>query len=136
MFRIYALDERMHDVTLTDQDYRMPAKFNAEKFFADYFGIIVSSDYGLQTVKLRVDKNQEKYFDSLPLHASQQKIEKESDEFYTVYRYQLAPTFDFKQEILSRGPAVEVLEPAAFREEITDDVEKMAFLYKIPVTNH
>ncbi len=133
--RIYALDERMLNVAQTDQDYKMPAKFNAEKFFADYFGIIVSTDYGPQTVKIRVAKDQEKYFDTLPLHDSQKKIEEESDEFYSIYCYHLAPTFDFKQEILSRGPAVEVLEPKDFREEIMDDIAKMASRYMMPVTN-
>ena len=128
--RIYALDERMINVVQTDQDYKLPAKFNAEKFFADYFGIIVGTDYEPQTVTIRVAKDQEKYFDSLPLHYSQKKIEKESNESYSVYRYHLAPTFDFKQEILSRGPAVEVLEPEAFREEIMDDIAKMASLYR------
>ena len=133
--RIYALDERMLNVAQTDQDYKLPAKFNAEKFFADYFGIIVSTDYEPQTVKIRVAKDQEKYFDTLPLHDSQKKIEEESDEFYSIYRYHLAPTFDFKQEILSRGPAVEVLEPKDFREEIMDDIAKMASRYMMPVTN-
>ena len=128
--RIYARDERMINVVQTDQDYKLPAKFNAEKFFADYFGIIVGTDYEPQTVTIRVAKDQEKYFDSLPLHYSQKKIEKESNESYSVYRYHLAPTFDFKQEILSRGPAVEVLEPEAFREEIMDDIAKMASLYR------
>lgn len=127
--RVYALDERMINIVQTKKDYKLPAKFNAEKYFADYFGIIVSSDYEPQTVTIRVAKDQEKYFDSLPLHYSQ-KIEKESNESYSVYRYHLAPTFDFKQEILSRGPAVEVLEPEAFREEIMDDIAKMASLYR------
>lgn len=124
--RIYALDERMINVVQTDQDYKLPAKFNAEKFFAEYFGIIVGTDWEPQTVKIRVAKDQEKYFDTLPLHDSQKKVEEESDESYSIYRYHLAPTFDFKQEILSRGPAVEVLEPKDFREEIMDDIAKMA----------
>ena len=133
--RIYALDERMINVVQTDQDYKLPAKFNAEKFFAEYFGIIVGTDWEPQTVKIRVAKDQEKYFDTLPLHDSQKKVEEESDESYSIYRYHLAPTFDFKQELLSRGPAVEVLEPKDFREEIMDDIAKMASRYMMPVTN-
>ena len=130
--RIYSLDERMINVVQTDQDYKLPAKFNAEKFFAEYFGIIVGTDCKSQTVKIRVDKDQEKYFDTLPLHDSQRKLEEESDESYSIYRYHIVPTFDFKQELLSRGPAVEVLEPNEFREEIMDDIAKMASLYMIP----
>ena len=133
--RIYSLDERMLNVVQTDLDYKLPAKCNAEKFFADYFGIIVGADYEPQTIKIRVAKDQEKYFDTLPLHDSQKKEEEESDESYSIYRYHLAPTFDFKQELLSRGPAVEVLEPKDFREEIMDDIAKMASRYMMPVTN-
>ena len=130
--RIYALDERMLNVVQTDLDYKLPAKFNAEEFFAEYFGIIVGTDLESQTVKIRVAKDQEKYFDTLPLHDSQKKMEEESDESYSIYRYHLVPTFDFKQELLSRGPAIEVLEPKEFREEIMDDIAKMASLYMIP----
>ena len=128
--RIYALDERMLNVVQTDLDYKLPAKFNAEEFFAEYFGIFVGTDWESQTVKIRVDKDQEKYFDTLPLHDSQKKLEEESDESYSIYRYHLVPTFDFKQELLGRGPAVEVLEPKDFREEIMDDIAKMDSLYK------
>ena len=127
--RIYALDERMLNVVQTDQDYKLPAKFIAEKFFADYFGIIVGTDYEPTEVRIRVAKDQEKYFDTLPLHDSQRKVEAESNEDYTVYRYHLATTFDFKQEILSRGPAVTVLSPEYFRQEVLDDIKNMVSNY-------
>ena len=132
---IYALDERMLNVVQTDLDYKLPVKFNAEKFFADYFGVIVGKDYEPKNVKIRVANSQVKYFDSLPLHDSQRKVEAESDENYTVYRYHLATTYDFKQELLRYGPDVEVLEPKAFREKIMDDIAKLASRYMMPVTN-
>ena len=127
--RIYSLDERMLNVVQTDQSYKLPTKFNAKKFFADYFGIIVGTDYEPTEVKIRVTKDQEKYFDTLPLHDSQRKIEIESDVDYTVYRYHLATTFDFKQEILSRGPAVTVLSPEYFRQEVLEDIKNMVSNY-------
>ena len=127
--RVYALDERMIDVKITEEDFKLPAKFDAEKFFSEYFGIIVGTDWEPQEVKIKVVNDQVKYFDSLPLHDSQKKVAEESDEEYTVYRYHLAPTFDFKQELLSRGPAVQVLAPEAFRLEVMDDVAAMAKNY-------
>ncbi len=69
--------------------------------------------------------------DTLPLHSSQQKIEEKSDETHTVYRYRLVPTFDFKQELLRLGPSVEVLEPKELRDEMVDDIRRMAGNYKI-----
>lgn len=129
--RIYSLDERMLNVIQTDQDYKLPAKFHAEKFFTDYFGIIVGTDYEPTEVKIRVAKDQEKYCDTLPLHESQRKIEAESNGDYTVYRYHIATTFDFKQEILSRGPAVTVLSPEYFRQEVLEDIKNMASNYHL-----
>ena len=127
--RIYSLDERMIDVKPTDENYMLPAKFNAEEYFNDYFGIIVGTEWAPQEIKIRVVNDQVKYFDSLPLHDSQIKVPAESNEEYTVYRYHMAPTFDLKQELLSRGPAVEVLSPEAFRLEIQEDIAAMAKKY-------
>ena len=119
----------MLNIIPTDLDYKLPAKFNAEKFFSDYFGTIVGKDYEPQEVKIRVAKDQEKYFDSLPLHDSQRKIPEESNDQYTIYRYHLATTYDFIQELLRNGPKVTVLSPADFREEVKDYVMEMAANY-------
>jgi len=127
--RIYALDERMINVVQTDQDYKLPAKFNAEVFFANYFGTIVGTDWKPQEVKIRVDNSQVKYFDTLPLHNSQKKVPEESNNQYTVYRYHLAPTLDFRQELLSHGPDVTVLSPADFRDEVIEDIRNMVANY-------
>lgn len=126
---VYALDERMLNIIPTDLDYKLPARFNAEKFFSDYYGTIVGKDYEPQEVKIRVAKDQEKYFDSLPLHDSQRKIPEESNDQYTIYRYHLATTYDFIQELLRNGPKVTVLSPADFREEVMDYVREMAANY-------
>ena len=127
--RIYALDERMLNIIQTNRNYKLPAKFNAVKFFAEYFGVIVGADWKPQEVKIRVANAQVKYFDTLPLHDSQKKVPEESNEQFTVYRYHLAPTFDFKQELLRHGPDVTVLSPADFREEVMEDVRNMAENY-------
>ena len=126
---IYALDERMHGAVQTEESYKVPKKFNAERFFADYYGVIVGTDKKPQEVKIRVANDQVSFFDSLPLHHSQQKLADESDEHTSVYRYHLAPSYDFKQEILSHGPSVEVLTPIEFREEVKNDIKEMAKQY-------
>ena len=127
---IYALDERMIDINLTEKKYKIPSKFNADRFFADFFGVIVE-DGKPQEVKIRVVNDQVKYFDTLPLHESQCKVEAESDEEYTVYRYSLVPTYDFRQELLSHGSDVMVLTPEALRLEMIDEIKKMADEYGI-----
>ena len=124
--RIYALD-RVYGAEESDQKLEVSEGFNAQEFFSNYFGIIVGTDCKPSTVELRVTNDQVKYFESLPLHSSQEKID--SDEDYTIFQYHLVPTFDFKQEILSRGPAVEVLMPEWFRNEVASDIKEMAGLY-------
>ena len=69
--------------------------------------------------------------DTLPLHSSQQKIEEKSDDTHTDYRYRLVAAFDFKQGLLRLGPSVEVLEPEELRDEMVDDIRRMAGNYKI-----
>ncbi len=126
---VYALDERMHYAAQTNEAYKIPKRFNAERFFADYFGVIVGTDWEPQEVKIKVVNDQVKYFDTLPLHDSQRKVAEESDDEYTVYCYHLAPTYDFKQELLRYGPDVEVLAPEAFRLDVMEDVAAMAKNY-------
>lgn len=127
--RIYSLDERMTNVEVTDENYEIPSDFDAEEFFSNYFGVIIGTDWEPQEVKIKVAKDQVKYFDTLPLHVSQQKVEEESDEEFTIYRYYLAPTHDFKKEIMSWGADVEVISPEDFRQEIKDEINAMQEYY-------
>ena len=119
---IYALDERMIDAVPSKKALKKPAKFNAVDFFRKYFGVIID-DRKPCPVRIKVEADQVKYFESLPLHDSQEPDERTPD--YTVFRYYLVPTYDFRQEILSHGPAVEVLEPEDFRDEIKADIARM-----------
>ena len=124
--RIYALDERMKNVIPLNRNLKVPSRFNAEEFFSNYFGVIVDGRK-LSTVKLKVAADQVRYFESLPVHKSQRVIESTPD--YSVFQYQIVPTFDFRQEILSHGPAVEVLAPEELRDEIAADVAQMHKIY-------
>ena len=119
--RIYSLDERMVNIVPTGKALKVPAKFNAREFFSNFFGIFIGEDYKPERIVLKVDPYQVNYFNSLPLHPSQRLVE--SNEKYSIYEYWLAPTFDFRQEILRHGPAVEVLEPLSFREEVAGDLK-------------
>ena len=123
--RIYALD-RILDVKETTRKLKVPKKFNAHDFFSHYFGIIVDGNEP-ETVRLKVDAGQAKYYKSLPLHDSQREVETTGE--YTIFEYRLVPTFDFKQEVLSKGPSVEVLAPESFRQEILSDIKSMLERY-------
>ena len=125
--RIYALD-RISDLHATGKTFKLPKDFDAQTFFEDSFGIIVDESIEPCVVKLKVSGAKRKYFQTLPLHASQQEIETADD--YTVFSYFISPTFDFKQEILSHGDEIEVVSPEWFREEIAGVVKEMDEIYK------
>lgn len=127
--RIYSLDERMLNIVPTKKALKVPSKFNAREFFSNYFGIFIGRDYKPERIVLKVEAYQVNYFNSLPLHPSQTLVESHDD--YSVYEYWLAPTLDFRQEVLRHGPTVEVLEPASFREEVMADIELMNKMYNL-----
>ncbi|MCR4965527.1 MAG: WYL domain-containing protein [Bacteroidales bacterium] len=113
--KVYALD-RILDMDIEFEEFKIPASFDAETYFNTCFGIIVA-DEKPQLVKLKVDDYQAKYLRSLPLHHSQKELERTDK--YTVFSFFLCPTFDFIQEILSMGKSVEVLSPKDLRSEIS-----------------
>jgi predicted DNA-binding transcriptional regulator YafY len=123
---IYSLD-RFIEMVRTEEKYDIPEDFDVEEYFRSSYGVS-SLGREAELVRLRVDAWQANYFRSLPLHHSQQEVE-QSDE-YSIFEYFLAPTHEFIREILSNGPAVEVLHPQSLRDEIMDKVEKMRERYK------
>lgn len=119
--RIYSLD-RVRDIKILDKPLRLSKDFDAAEFFSDYFGIIIGHNVKPSIVEIKASAEQAKYLESLPLHHSQTVVEATPD--YTVFRYCLVPTFDLKQEILSRGATLEVLSPEWFRKDLIDELHK------------
>ena len=124
---IYSLD-RVKWLGLTDKNFKYPKNFNSEEFFEDCFGIIADLKVGVETVKLKVSAGQANYLRSLTLHQTQKEI-KWTDE-YSIFTVRLRPTFDFRQEILSQGCDIEVLEPKWFRDEVAEISKHMWNKYK------
>jgi len=127
--RRYALDRIVY-LELTNEKFAMPSQFDASSYFDDAFGIIVEpGEYDVETIKLKAyDINHRReYLRSLPLHKSQKETEKAQD--YSVFELQLAPTYDFIQELLSMGGEVEVLSPDYVRQEMKRRVSEMYSRY-------
>lgn len=123
---IYALD-RIVDVEELDVKAEIPQGFNAEEYFRQFYGIITGDGNVPQIIKLKVQADQAFYFRSLPIHNSQKEIEKNDD--YSVFRYNVVPSTDFIQEILSHGDTVVVLEPEDLASEIKDIAQNMVDNY-------
>ena len=117
--RIYALD-RIKVLEPTERKFKLPKKFDAAKFFEDYYGVVLNDkDFKVGSVALKADSWQSNYLRTLPLHHSQ--VEVESNEEYSIFEYHLCPTFDFRQKVLSLGAQVEVLAPAELIAKVREE---------------
>lgn len=128
--RIYGLD-RVSEVILKDQHFDMPKDFDPSSYFQNYFGVDKYSKFeDSQKIKIKCSKHQSAYWDSLPVHPSQNKLEVLPTQ-ESIYQLDLYPTYDFLQFILSQGKEVEILEPIEFRKEVAWYSEQMHKSYKI-----
>lgn len=125
---IYALD-RIQELRIIDENFELPAIFNANEFFSEYFGVNIGDEVDVETVKLKVASYQANYIRAVPLHHSQNEIEKNED--YSIFELRLRPTSDLMREILWHGEAIEVLAPLELRKEVTNKIENMSGKYNI-----
>ena len=124
---IYALD-RIYLLQQTRKDFKLPDKFNAENYFADWFGIVHDEEYEPCTIRLKVWSKQRNYFRTLPLHHSQKETEIHDD--WSIFEYRMAPTWDLEQELLQYNDNVEVLEPQSLRDQMIEHAGNILELYK------
>ena len=124
---IYSLD-RIHTLDILANDtFKMPDSFNPNEFFSEYYGVIIDEEQTVEEIKLKVSAAQANYLRSLPMHHSQQEIERTSE--FSIFRIVIKPTYDFQQEILRNGEDIEVLEPSWFRTEISNRIKQMSNKY-------
>lgn len=123
---IYALDRIMR-LEETDETFDFPSDFDTELFFKDCYGVL-HTDNKPQRIIIRAYAPLTNYLRTLPLHHSQKELNGTPE--YSDFEFYLRPTFDFRQELLSQGEEVEVLEPACFREEMKEMAKKMLERYK------
>ena len=124
--RVYALD-RVINLAATDQPYRFPHSFKASKFFAGQFGVDRRITK-VEKVRVRVSGTAANYLRTLPIHQSQQEIEAHVD--YSIFTFQVAPTYAFIPELRKHGPNLEVLAPAWLRNAFRKDIEEQMRQYK------
>lgn len=125
--RIFALD-RITALELTKVHYVYPTEFKPKEFFEPYFGIVALTGEEPEMITLRIYDELRGYLQSLPLHYSQ-KIVEEGDG-YTTVTLNVAPTFDFIQEILSHREQIEVVAPETLRQELYDLITTMKNRYE------
>ena len=123
--KTYSLD-RMSNLNLLQDLFDMPENVNPSEFFKDCFGIITNQNSAKRIV-LRVEPTQAKYFRALPLHNSQQE---EVHDNYSIFTYKMRITYDLKEELMSHGASIEVLEPQELKTLIRTELEQALNNYK------
>ena len=119
LIKTYSLD-RISRLNLLQETFTMPGDVNPSEFFRDCFGIITNKNSAKRIV-LRVEPTQAKYFRALPLHPSQME---EVHDSYSVFTYWMRITYDLKEEIMSHGASIEVLEPKELKTLIRTELEQ------------
>ena len=117
--KTYSLD-RISNLNLQQDTFTMPEGINPSEFFRDCFGIITNQNSARRIV-LRVEPTQAKYFRALPLHHSQQE---EIHDHYSIFSYKMRITYDLKEEIMSHGSTIEVLEPQELKMLIQNELKE------------
>ena len=117
--KTYALD-RISSLNIQQDTFVMPEEVNPSEFFKDCFGIITNRNSAKRIV-LRVEPTQAKYFRALPLHSSQQEVVHDD---YSIFTYKMRITYDLKEEIMSHGATIEVLEPKELKTLIRTELEQ------------
>ena len=124
--KTYSLD-RITQLNLLQDTFKMPDGVKPSEFFKDCFGIITNKNKAKRIV-LRVEPTQAKYFRALPLHASQME---EVHDNYSVFTYSMRITYDLKEEIMSHGSSVEVLEPTELKLLIQNELKQALDNYQL-----
>lgn len=123
---IYSLD-RVHAVESTKQKYKIPADFNAEAYFKNTYGVTGTYEVP-EDIEICIDAMQANYLRTLPLHSSQEEIERNDD--YSIFRFHVVPSYEFLQELRKYGSDVEVISPESVRAEFREDTESLYRIYK------
>lgn len=113
--KVYALD-RLTNLEITQRKFRIPSDFSIDNLFKNSFGIINTNGINPEIVIISMTPAQFKYFNTLPLHHSQEVILKSDNEIRIKLLLVITP--DFIMELLSYGTKIKIIEPKELIDEI------------------
>ena len=126
--RVYGLD-RIIKVKLLGCIFRYPEDFDAEEFFARFFGVVVGMGDKPCHIVIRAYGRHIHYMRSLPIHRSQREINSDGEE-YADFQVYVAPSYDFINHILGMGDMAEVISPESVRRQMAEQARAAAQMYE------
>jgi len=123
--RTFALD-RAISVRALNIIWQLPKDFNIHEYYRPYYGVF--RDQVPETIRIKADAGTANFIRSLPIHSSQQEIEREAD--YSIFQYNIAPTLEFVQELRTYASSIRVLSPQSLVKKMREELTKTLSLYQ------
>ena len=120
--------DRIISLEVTDEKYEYDKDFDPAGWFKECYGIVRDPGVPVERVVIRAFGREAYYLRDLPLHHSQKDVET-TDE-YSDFALTLSPTEDFFTPLLSRGAAIQILEPQWLADEIKQRHQAAVEVYK------
>jgi len=108
--------DRIHNLQVTDAEYKFPDNFNIKTHFAHVFGLGDGSSNQVQTVQLLFNNVAAQYIQTLPLHISQTEIQRNTNG--VLFQYELVINQELVREIVKYGAGVQVINPEYLKNEV------------------
>ncbi len=124
--RVYGMD-RINGLSVTGRSFALPGDFDVDDLFKTSFGIYLP-DRPAVTVKFKAIANEAKFIRDLPLHHSQEEIERTDD--YSVFTIFVSPNDNLVMEFCKYRDRVEVLAPDDLRRKVAETLENAAKMYR------
>lgn len=126
--RVYGLD-RVLNLEITGETFRMPKDFDVDELFATSFGIYLPEGKA-QTITFRVSKTQARFLRDLPIHDSQTELKGKKNADHVDFNIFVCPDTDLIMEFCKYGNRIEVLSPESVRQEVAEQLRTAAEQYK------
>jgi predicted DNA-binding transcriptional regulator YafY len=125
--RVYGLD-RIKELDIMDQKFKMPAGFDVNELFATSFGTYLAEGKG-EIVTFRATAKEARFLRDLPLHESQVELHGDADGNVTFSIF-VCPNDSLIMEFCKHGNRLEVLSPQSLRSAVAEELRAAADLYK------
>ena len=132
--RVFGLD-RVHQLSISDRTFRMPAGFDVDEAFATSFGPYLPEGPG-RTIVFRAKETEARFLRDLPIHPSQKeiKISKTGGLSDRTVTFEIFASLNkaMIMEFCKHGSGIEVISPADVREAVARELAAAAGLYGKP----
>ena len=125
--RVYGLD-RIQDLQVTSEAFKMPKNFDVDELFSTSFGIYIPEEKG-RTITFRTTPTEARFLRDLPVHSSQKEIA--SDSGSVTFSIFVCPNKALIMEFCKYGSGLEVISPEDVRNKVAEEHRKAAEKYNI-----